>query len=205
MKKIVIDIQQVNKENLSLGDFFYLCSLYYKVPFTEDTFNNLHLNGLVYLERSNSKGYPERVEITREGVEVFERIIANSEYIEPEKEKEKGNMNIEKLADAMRELFPKGKKEGTNCMWRDSTHIIASRLKLLAKKYNITWDYDKVLKATKRYVESFNGDYTYMQVLKYFISKKNMLTGEDNSQLLSFLDNEDFINNSNNDWTAELV
>ena len=37
---------------------------------------------------------------------------------------------------------------------------------------------EQVIEATKAYVASFNGNYTYMQLLKYFIWK-NKVTGEE--------------------------
>lgn len=102
------------------------------------------------------------------------------------------------LADKLRELFPTGRKEGTNYMWRDSTMIIAKKLKTLAHKFNVTFTDDEAIEATKKYINSFNGDYRYMQLLKYFILKRDLNKQEETSQLLSFIENEDItINNDN--------
>ena len=76
-------------------------------------------------------------------------------------------------------------------MWRDSKIIIAKRLRALVKNTGITLNEEEVLDATRRYVTSFNGDYTLMRVLKYFISKKDKITGEESSELLSFMENKE--------------
>lgn len=111
----------------------------------------------------------------------------------------------ELLAAQLRELFPKGRKEGTSYMWRDSNNMIAKRLKALVSKYGDCFTDEQAINATKRYVESFNGNYRYMQLLKYFISKKVVNDGEveENSQLLSYIENEGQ-SEHNNEWTAEL-
>jgi hypothetical protein len=111
----------------------------------------------------------------------------------------------ELLAAQLRDLYPQGKKAGTSYMWRDSNSLIAKRLKSLVSKYGDCFTDEQAINATKNYVESFNGDYRYMQLLKYFILKKVNNNGEieESSQLLSYIENEGQIE-SNNDWTAEL-
>ena len=100
----------------------------------------------------------------------------------------------------MQELFPEGKKPGTKLMWRDSQAIIGKKLKAVVKKYGAKFTDEQALEATKKYVESFNGDYQFMQVLKYFISKRNQLTGEETSQFLSYLENADQEDVNNDSW-----
>lgn len=111
----------------------------------------------------------------------------------------------ELLAAQLREIFPKGRKEGTSYMWRDSNSMIAKRLKALVSKYGDCFTDEQAINATKKYVESFNGNYKFMQLLKYFISKKVVNGGEveENSQLLSYIENEGQ-SEYNNEWTAEL-
>ena len=109
----------------------------------------------------------------------------------------------------MREVYPTGRKPGTNYMWRDSTAVIAQRLKALVKKYNVSFTKEEAVDATKRYVAGFNGNYTYMQILKYFISKQKVTEGataEQNSQFLSYLQNKEgdkII--ASPDWTVNLL
>ena len=141
------------------------------------------------------------IEISRNGAEMFEGIILDGEY---KKNKKENRFNI--LADKLRELYPEGRKEGTNYYWRDSTKIIARRLKALDKKYGIDFTDEQAINATKRYIDSFNGNYTYMQLLKYVIMKSVLKDGEleETSQLLSYIENENQVNNTNTDWSVQL-
>ena len=43
-----------------------------------------------------------------------------------------------------------------------------------------------------------------MQLLKYFILKKDKDTGEENSQLMSYIENEDCTDAANDDWMNEV-
>ena len=108
------------------------------------------------------------------------------------------------LAKGMRAIFPDGKKEGTNYYWKDSVPLVAKRLAIFFKNYGDNYTNDQILNATQRYVDSFNGNYRFMHLLKYFIRKKDPNTGEDNSELLSYLENaaQDDVRN---DWTSSLV
>ena len=113
------------------------------------------------------------------------------------------------LATELREIYPAGRKDGTTYMWRGTTAEVAKKLKTLVVKYGFTINKEDVIKATKEYVSSFNGNYRYMQLLKYFISKQTP-TGEtsieSNSQFLSYLANKDgdkII--ASPDWTVNLL
>lgn len=109
-----------------------------------------------------------------------------------------------KVAKGMRELFPEGKKPGTPYYWRDSVFTIVDRLKNLKKKYKAEFTEQEALDATKNYVESFNEDYQYMQLLKYFIYK--MDGSEMRSDFMSYIANKGQADNSNNDnWQTRLV
>jgi len=108
------------------------------------------------------------------------------------------------LADKLRALFPAGRKEGTNYMWRDNTVTIAKKLNTLSKKFEVEFTDDEAVAATQRYIDSFNGNYAYMQLLKYFILKKDLGKQEETSQLLSFMQNEDETVSTNFD-RSELI
>ena len=76
------------------------------------------------------------------------------------------------LADTLRNFFPSGVRPGTtSTYWKGNTKDIKLRLKKFYKLYGSKYTDEEIIEATKRYVESFNGDYTYMKVLKYFIWK----------------------------------
>lgn len=103
------------------------------------------------------------------------------------------------LADRMRAEYPEGKKPGTIYYWKDSTQVIAKRLSLFMRKFSDKYSDDQIVAATRDYVKSHNGDYTFMQLLKYFIYKKGEDAGEYNSQLMSYLNNAGQ-DNTNSDW-----
>lgn len=98
---------------------------------------------------------------------------------------------------SLQNIFPEGKKEGTNIYWRGNSSEVKKKLEVfVAKNPHITKD--DILDATKRYVKSFNGNYSYMRTLKYFISKNENKNGEivNSSDLLTFIENK-----SNDDIT----
>ena len=108
------------------------------------------------------------------------------------------------LAKKMRDLFPEGRKEGTTYYWRDSVAIIARKLKTLVAKFNAKFTEEQALEATIKYVESFNGDFRYMQLLKYFILKTDKNTGEIRSDFLSLIENPEDSDKLNENWQNEL-
>lgn len=79
---------------------------------------------------------------------------------------------IVNLVTQMRELFPKGMKIN-NSAWRGNIRELRLRMQKFFKMYGDYSDED-ILKATKFYVDSFNGDYTFMRILKYFILKSEI-------------------------------
>lgn len=114
------------------------------------------------------------------------------------------DVKYERLAEKMRELYPKGLKPGTTYCWRDSIPIIAKKLKTVVEKFNTQFTEEQALDATRRYVESFNGDYRFMQLLKYFILKTDKATGDIRSDFLSLLQNPDAEDSLNDNWLNEV-
>ena len=118
------------------------------------------------------------------------------------------------LADKLKQIYPDGKKPGTTFFWKDSTTVIAERLKKFFLKYGDYSD-EEIIDATKRYVMSFNGDYRYMQLLKYFIWKNKVTGGElvegrlvgeveKQSQLAAYIENKNESPAFTNDWDLTL-
>jgi hypothetical protein len=112
------------------------------------------------------------------------------------------------LAVELRELYPAGRKDGTTYMWRGTTAEVAKKLKTLVVKYGYTLDKKEVIKATKDYISSFNGNYRYMQLLKYFILK-SVKDADGNtevkSELMSLIENSGQIDNQRDDWMSTMV
>jgi hypothetical protein len=104
---------------------------------------------------------------------------------------------IETLARKMIAMFPTGLKPGTRQSWRGNINDISRRLRKFQERYP-QYRVDKILDATKRYVESFNGQYDYMRILKYFIWKDETKYNDEGhgyidsySDLANFIENED--------------
>ena len=199
--RIVIDDTICNNYDIQLDEFLYLLTLYLNKPITPETIKNVYHKGYIVAEEIDNAGNITKI---RPDLHLFKTISAMLDEAQVEANKKPDDRYIS-LAERMIALYPTGKKPGTNYMWRDSKSIIAKRLKNLLLKYKVKATDDEIIEATKRYVESFNGDYRYMQLLKYFISKKTAIDGsvEESSQLMSYLENVD--GNTNQDWTTKLI
>ena len=112
------------------------------------------------------------------------------------------------LATELREIYPAGRKDGTTYMWRGTTAEVAKKLKTLVVKYGFVINKESVIKATKEYVNSFNGNYRYMQLLKYFILK-SVKDADGNvdikSELMSLIENSDQIDAQRDDWVSNMI
>lgn len=92
------------------------------------------------------------------------------------------------IAEKLMQIFPKGKKPGTPYYWKCNKREVSLKLKSFFKLYGNTYTEEQILNAARDYVDSFNGDYRFMRLLKYFIWKKDGEQGEV-SELATFIDN----------------
>lgn len=139
--------------------------------------------------------------LSKTGSEILDAIFVDSEKTKNPEEK------ITALATQLKDIFPKGKKDGTNYYWADGVALIVRRLKLFYKKYGDTYTNEQIIEAAKKYVESFNGNYIYMKLLKYFIFKeKTNAAGEveGESDLISYIENAGQEDGLKNDWQTTL-
>ena len=194
--KLCFDVKECEKEKVPVDTALYIASLYLGKLITSLTFQDVCAKGLIEFDGFDLKREPINARLTQTGVDLIESIFLNSEFQTSSSEEDR----YEKLAKEMQKLFPEGRKPGTSLMWRDSAAIIGKRLKALVKKYKVSFTDEEALAATKKYVDTFNGDYQFMQVLRYFISKKNLATGEEVSQFLSYLGNANQTDESDGDW-----
>lgn len=192
--KYCINPDECKKQNIPIDTFLYALSLYSGRLITPDTFQDMCAKGYIEYDGFDLMRQPVNPKLTPAGIEMVEGILLDSEIVSPKGEDDR-YLN---LAEKLIELFPKGRKEGTNYMWRDSKVLIAKRLKAVVKKYGASFTDEEAIEATRRYVNSFNGDYRFMQLLKYFIMKKNLITGDENSQFLSYLENKETSMSSDN-------
>lgn len=162
-------------------------------------FNNMEAKQ--YIIKDAFEGYL----VTQHWNDVSESIILDSEKVNIKDE----NKEIEDLALELMSIFPAQKKQGTCHYFRGNKKDISLRLKKFFKLYGDSYTKEQIIEAARKYVASFNGNYSYMRILKYFIWKDERKTDsegkgyiEETSDLASYIDNNG--EESNNDWTAEL-
>ena len=139
--------------------------------------------------------------LTNKGTEVLDSVIMDSD-----KEQEPQDRLIQ-LATKLKEIFPKGKKDGTNYYWADGIALIVRRLKLFFKKYGNKFTNEQIIQAAEKYVQGFNGNYQYMRLLKYFIFKEKVGANgevEGDSELINYIENAGQEEDLRNDWATTL-
>ena len=139
--------------------------------------------------------------LTNKGTEVLDSVIMDSD-----KEQEPQDRLIQ-LATKLKEIFPKGKKDGTNYYWADGVALIVRRLKLFFKKYGNKFTDEQIIQAAEKYVQGFNGNYQYMRLLKYFIFKEKVGANgevEGDSELINYIENAGQEENLRDDWATTL-
>ena len=139
--------------------------------------------------------------LTNKGTEVLDSVIMDSD-----KEQEPQDRLIQ-LATRLKEIFPKGKKDGTNYYWTEGVALIVRRLKLFFKKYGNKFTDEQIIQAAEKYVRGFNGNYQYMRLLKYFIFKEKVGANgevEGDSELINYIENAGQEENLRDDWTSSL-
>lgn len=197
--KITIDESVCKKYNLSVADAIGLLF----VKLTNNAYSSLEK--FENEEKIVKDGIPlqESLLITNRWDDVVSAILLESDNSIPPVEE------IQKLAIKLREIFPRGLKVGTSA-WRGNVREITLRLQKFFKLYGAQYTPDEIIEATQKYVSSFNGDYKFMRILKYFILKNETKYdengighNEDVSELANFLEN-DCVSENTDDWTVEL-
>lgn len=201
MDRIIIDRNHLEKVGLTMAEFAYMVA-----SFGTTSIQELHENLVSkgYIGGKYEGGKPVSIFLTEEGNALF-----NEGLLVPEASDYSEDTLLE-FAESLKELYPKGKKIG-NTVWAEGPRLIVRRLRTFFKKYGNNYTLEQIKEATKIYIESFNGSYTYMQTLKYFIFKEPVGKGGDvepQSQLYNILeDPESFKNNTlnNEEWLSEML
>ena len=169
--QIIIDIDKIEKKGLSVNEYITLLSIYYKTK-------SIKIN---YLDRKadyfslRDKGFivinGSSVVLTPESIVLIEG--RGRDYIQ--------------LATSIREIFPKGTKNG-KYPWKGTVKAIVEKLKKLDKSYGMSeYSDEEILNITKRYVNrfSFTDMDRGMQIATYFVEK------DGDSSLMSWLSMEE--------------
>lgn len=142
------------------------------------------------------------IKLTQHWNEELQKVLLDSDKVIPK------TNDLTYLVTTLRNIYPKGIKSGS-AAWRGNVREITLRLQKFFKIYGSTYTEEDIIEATKKYVESFNGNYTYMRILKYFILKDEVKINEDGvryveqiSELANFLENDTSSVDTN--WDIEL-
>lgn len=167
---------------------------------TDETYRSLVNKGLITKANGTMQALNRKYSATDAGIVLADELLADSEEDIVVREDE-----IKELAEKLREIYPEGKMPGTSYYYRCNRADIVRKLKSFFRRYG---DYtpEQIMEATQRYVASFNGNYTYLRLLKYFIWKDENKDGEtlQVSQLADWIENKGQVNNTNADWTTNL-
>lgn len=198
MASLHITSEVLKEHKIDISEAILLLSIVYNVDM-DNTVAPLINKG--FIGRSFFQNKPtNNFFLTDKGKDAIEGITLASEPLMPKEDV------LRQLAVNLQVIFPQGKKYGTNYYWRSNVSDIVRKLQAFYKKYGNNYTHEEILDAAKRYVDSYKNGNTYMQLLKYFIWKKNTDTGEETSELMNYIENKGAIENANNaDWTSTLT
>lgn len=195
--KIEYTEKELNRYHITEEDFLVLYLLYKNI----DIYSTIEKLKELKLVAENPLSATNLI-CSSKVEDIVNKIILNSNEKVTGKDTE-----FQKIAIAMKEVYPKGTKPGTNYLWRGNTTELVRKLKILAAKYNFTCTKEQAVEATKKYVQSFNGNYDKMRLLKYFILK-TVVDSDGNSNIvsdfMSLIENEGQ-EDVNNDWTTNCI
>lgn len=195
--KISIDEEICKKNGMEL-DELALCLFLKLTDNIPLLFSNMIKKGILVKEN-------KKYLITQRWADVVDSIILDSD------EQTQSEERLDNLTVKLQAIFPSGKKEGTSQYWKGNRREIGLRLKKFFKLYGNTYTDEQILEAAESYVKGFNGRYSYMRVLKYFIWKDDRRTMEDGevkvievSDLANYIENAHSIDTMKEDWTSTI-
>ena len=189
--KITVDEKVCLKHKLTLAET--LLALAFRETTIDDIQNMLNRDILVHKN--------DQYVLAKNWNDILDEILCESNDSIDDEER------LLNLAKKMRECFPEGRMPGTAYYYRCNNREVVLKLKKFFTQYGNYPD-DKIIDATKRFVASFQGNYRYLPLIKYFISKNKLVMDEDGqnhvsevSELASYLENNtDKEQTSNDDW-----
>lgn len=178
-----VNEKSCNKHKISLTEILIVLALR-----SADNINEI-INGM--LEKEILVEHDNQYYVTQHWNDVVDEVLAESMGGPSDEER------LLRLAKAMRECFPEGKMPGTAYYYRCNNREVILKLKKFFAQYGDYSD-EKIIDACKRFVAAFNGNYRYMPLIKYFISKNKSIQDEDGSvhvvevsQLADYLENKE--------------
>ena len=199
--KFVIDDTICEKYNLTAQQVFILLALQCQ---NDKLYEDLIKKGLITKCNHSLFELNKKYSVINKGID-----LCNSVLLDSSKDTKKTinivNLRCQNLAIKLRDIYPKGKMPGTNYYYKGNIEDIRKKLQSFFLRYPNYTD-EQIITATQKYINSMNGDYTYLKLLKYFIWKSEVKDGEQivTSILSDYIENEGQEDSINNDWTSEL-
>ena len=199
--KFVIDDTVCEKYNLTAQQVFILLALQCQ---NDKLYEDLIKKGLITKCNHSLFELNKKYSVINKGIN-----LCNSVLLDSSKDTKKTinpiDIRCQNLAIKLRDIYPKGKMSGTNYYYKGNIEDIRKKLQSFFLRYPDYTD-EQIIIATQKYVNSMNGDYTYLKLLKYFIWKSEVKDGEQvvTSILSDYIENEGQEDSINNDWTSEL-
>lgn len=189
--KITIDEKVCLKHKMTVPEVLMALALR---SCEENTIENM-LNREILVVKEEGL-FEDAYRVTQHWSDVLDEILSDSSG-----KVEKSDEELLELAKQMRELYPQGKMKDrygrmTPYYYRCNNSEVVKKLKKFFTIFGDVPD-EEILDATKRYVASFQGNYTGMRLIKYFILKDDVKPGEDGnhveqiSDLATFLENKE--------------
>ena len=195
--KIEVSDEICKKYNLSIKEALVLIGLKYS---SQEIFQKLNKERFLLNLGSSIFNEETKYRLSRKANEVLSCILAESTDVVA-----KRTTNIEELANKLRDIYPNGKIINSNYYYRCNKQDVINKLKTFFKMYGTKYTDEQIINATQKYIDSFNGNYAYLKLLKYFIWKDERLKGESVQSLLAdFIENENVEDTPSTDWTVEL-
>ena len=181
-------------------DFSEGLALLAVVATDDKNYETLIDRGLISKANSTLRELNKKYHASDKGVALANELVADSEEAIIAKKDE-----IKELAIKLMEIYPEGKMPGTSYYYRGNKTDIIKKLKSFYKRYGTEYTSTQIIEATKKFIQSFNGNYTYLKLLKYFIWKDEIRDREviQTSILADYLENKNTI--VNNNWSGTLI
>lgn len=203
MADICLNKEALQTVGISLGEALLMLAIHNEVDLkaSEDL---LVQKGFITAVRDDLF-YTVGWRVTSNGQKFLESAITQSSKVKKKTKAQTAKLKEEllPLATRLKAVFPTGKKAGTSQYWAEGPALIVERLIGFFDRYGRKWTDDQIVAAAQDYVNSFNGDYRFMRVLRYFIWKEAAGNGgstEPTSDLLNCLTNAGQEDASNTNW-----
>ena len=186
MAVVTINREIIEKEGWTVGEFILMLCAINKIDL--QAAKRLLISKSLMTDHCPQEQYPPLgAAPMEEGVKKFNDIVIKSSPMAngcPTTDEE-----LTELAKRLKEIYPKGKKEG-QWYWTEGVALIKRRLQAFFVKYG-KFSAEEIIDATERYVQE-KQDQPDMRLLKYFIFREHKTDGEANasSDLLTWIENK---------------